>query len=231
MRSARPYYFEWSSEYNALYVHIGGSPEALQAIDGLNIPDLNAMYAGANYFWRDTALPAPHNLFTSGAKLGYAKRDKGLDDIEPTYRPWKFTDPVDSDERGDDENDVEINFSSAGYAVKWDYQKSTNQYWRYNGGTIQTDVNNKKQLMADNVIVQYVDILSTGEGGRLELNVTGEGEAIMFKDGITTKGTWKKANRTERTIYYTENGDEYLLNRGKIWIEIVPPDRTVTYNE
>jgi hypothetical protein len=32
------------------------------------------------------------------------------------------------------------------------------------------------------------------------------------------KGTWKKANRTERTKYYDSTGSEIELNRGQIWV-------------
>ena len=35
VRSARPYYLEWVSEFDSLYAHCGGSPTALAAIDGL----------------------------------------------------------------------------------------------------------------------------------------------------------------------------------------------------
>ena len=41
VRSVRPYYLDWVREYgDPLYMHVGGSPEALVKIDNFNINDL-----------------------------------------------------------------------------------------------------------------------------------------------------------------------------------------------
>jgi hypothetical protein len=65
VRSARPTYLEFAAEYDALYGHAGGSPEALQAISGLQVKDLSALAADSRFFYRDGSKVAPHNLFTS----------------------------------------------------------------------------------------------------------------------------------------------------------------------
>jgi len=43
-------------------------------------------------------------------------------------------------------------------------------------------------------------------------------------DGKEMKATWKKANRTSRTLLYDTSGSPILLNRGKIWFTILPLD-------
>jgi len=40
--------------------------------------------------------------------------------------------------------------------------------------------------------------------------------------------TWSKASRTDRTIFKDTTGKEIPLNRGQIWIEVVPPTSSVT---
>ncbi|MFH1508815.1 MAG: DUF3048 domain-containing protein [bacterium] len=230
VRSARPYYYEWSSEYDALYTHVGGSPEALAGISGLGIPDLNAMYSDSVYFWRDTALAAPHNLFINGQNLSFALRDKDMLDLQPDYQGWKYEDEASSDDRGSGENDVTIDFSSIGYVVKWDYDQNDNEYYRFNAGEKHIDFNTGQQITADNVIVQYVNATDTGDNGRLSMDVTGNGTAVMFRNGMTYEGTWEKDSREDRTLFYTEDGKEYTLNRGTTWVEIIPPDRDVEYS-
>jgi hypothetical protein len=65
VRSARPYFLDWLQEYgDALYIHSGGSPEALQILRNSTLFDANEFFRGA-YFWRGTDHLAPHNLYTS----------------------------------------------------------------------------------------------------------------------------------------------------------------------
>ncbi|MFH0804659.1 MAG: DUF3048 domain-containing protein, partial [Patescibacteria group bacterium] len=49
VRSARPYYLDWVGEYHALYLHAGGSPQALQDIKRYNVFDLSQFTNGPYY--------------------------------------------------------------------------------------------------------------------------------------------------------------------------------------
>src|SRR5690606_23920743 len=67
VRSARTYYLDWVSEYpDMLYMHVGGSPDALEKIKTHGIFDFNEFYRGW-YYWRDSGRYAPHNVYTSSA--------------------------------------------------------------------------------------------------------------------------------------------------------------------
>jgi hypothetical protein len=231
VRSMRAYYLEWCSEYDALCAHIGGSPEALQAISGLGIKDMNAMYGDSKYFWRDQSVAAPHNLFTKSEFLNYALRDKKLEDVKPTYEAWKFIDDEKKENRPQEEKRVTIDFSSAGYAVEYRYDRETNSYLRFNAGAEHTDRNTGKQISPKNVmivVVPRVEIMD--EKGRLQMDVTGEGKAYMFSNGESFVGTWKKPARIERTKFYHEDGTEHEFVRGQTWVEVVPEDRKVEHN-
>jgi len=76
VRSARPYYIDWASEYGALYAHSGGSPEALRVVSDYDVLDLNE-FSNGKYFWRSKSRYAPHNLYTSVELLGEAFTVKG----------------------------------------------------------------------------------------------------------------------------------------------------------
>lgn len=230
VRSARSYYLEWLSEYDALYTFSGAYNQVLAAIDGLDIKNINAMYAGSKYYYRDSGAAAPHNMFTSSDKLALALRDQGLDKKKASYRSWKFVDEAEETDLPAAEQEIKINFSSAGYTVVYKYDRAANTYLRYNPeGAAHTDRNNNLQIAPKNVIVMRVSNKVIDDQGRLEMDVHGEGEAIMFANGEATKGTWKKKDRTSRTIFYGEDGAEYSLVRGQTWIAVVPPDRSVTY--
>lgn len=227
VRSARPYYLDWVYEYAALYAHAGGSPEALGNIRDYNTNDLNALSRDAVYYWRDKSRGAPHNLFTSGEKLIYALRDKGLLEKESTTRMWLFKDDVPLVDRGEDQKFYKVKFSSYTYEVEWKYIKEENLYLRYNADQVQVDVNNKQELKAKNVIVQIVPPEEyLGEKGRIGLNTHGEGKAFVLRDGVVIEGKWKKAERTDRTIFYDSNNQEIQFNRGQTWIEVLPEGRS-----
>jgi hypothetical protein len=216
------------SEYDALYAFSGAYPPVLEAVSGLEIKNINAMY-NSQYYWRDSSRSAPHNLFTKSELLSYALRDKDLEGTQSEFRGWYFEDGKDLESRPDEQN-IRIEFSSGSYEVEYEYDKESNSYLRYNGGVAHEDSNTSEQLKAMNVVITRVPAEVIDNEGRLGMDVTGEGEAIMFSNGEAFMGTWKKSTRTDRTIYYHEDGTEHKFVRGQTWVEVVPPDRNIEYN-
>ena len=230
VRSARSYYLEWVSEYDALYAFSGAYPPVLAAVSGLEIKNMNAMYDGSKYYWRDQSFSAPHNMFTSSDKLDLAVRDKGLADTNAKFRAWKFKDEASLEDRPEEEKNISINFSGAAYGVDFKYDRESNTYLRLNAGSEHTDRNTGNQLAPKNVVVFKLPTRVIDEQGRLEMDVVGEGEATMFSDGVATKGTWRKSSRTDRTLFYDESGKEYEFSRGQTWVSVVPEDKGYEYN-
>lgn len=229
VRSMRAYYLEWCAEYEALCSHIGGSPQALEAISGLGLKDLNAMYEGG-YFWRDLSTPAPHNLFTKSELLEYAMRDKKLENEKPKYAIWKFKDEAKKDERTEEEKFIKIDFSGPDYNVEYKYDRKKNEYLRFNAGFEHKDRNTDKQISVKNVVVIKLRAGVMDEKGRMEMDVVGEGKAYMFTDGQAFEGKWKKKDRESRTFFYHDDGREHEFSRGNIWIEVIPEEKSLEYN-
>ena len=233
VRSVRPYYIEFSSEYNALLAHCGGSPLALQIIrDNQDIHDLNQISRDSKYFLRDKSLSAPHNLLTSSEKLNYALRDKGLLEQPAQFQSWQFKDETTLAERGEDGKTLTFNFSyGLTYKVSYQYNKEKNVYLRFNADQPHKDRNTDQQIEVKNVVVQLVKepVLSGGQG-RLDIQVEGEGKAWILRDGQIIAGTWKKASRTDRTLFYDKDGQEVELNRGNTWVHVLPETQEVVYD-
>lgn len=249
VRSARPYYLEWVSEYDALYAHAGGSPEALQGISAFNIHDLNQIGGAQGYYWRDSGVAAPHNLFTSSELLTRAVNDNKLGEVEPTYTPWTFMDDPEATmttqknttsvtntnaatetSTSQQADNISIDFSSPTYKVEYQYDADSQEYLRFNGGLPHTDKNSGGQLRAKSiVIVSIPPITDVGEKGRLTLSIHGEGKVQIARFGEVITGTWKKADRTARTEFFDAKGNHLDLGRGNVWVEIVPEDKTVEF--
>lgn len=231
VRSARPTYLEFASEYDALYAHAGGSPEALQAIDGLAIKSLSALANDSRFFYRDGSKVAPHNLFSSANLLALARRDKGLDTKIAEFDSWVFKDEARPKTKPDVDVWLTIDFGSGPlYVAQYRYTYKTNSYSRWTGDEEQIDAVTGKPFAIKNVIVQVVPAaIPAGDGGRINFNVTGEGKAYIARDGVVVEGTWKKASRTSRTLWYDSTGKEVALNRGATWIAVLPETGTIDY--
>ncbi|MEW6407957.1 MAG: DUF3048 domain-containing protein [Patescibacteria group bacterium] len=229
VRSARHYYLEISSEYNALYVHVGGSPQAYEMISNLKLPVLNEMSADAVYFWRGPE-GMPHNLYTSSDLIEKAIADKKYQEkMPPKYEMWRFKDEAKKDARPQEEKTIKIGFAGD-YYVEFKYNRDSNSYLRFNGGPAHNDRLTGKQLAPKNVVIQRVPAeVNLWEKDRIDLDLTGLGEVFVFRDGEKIEGQWRKKDRLSRTKFFDKNGREISLNRGQSWVVIVPGERKVEY--
>ena len=224
VRSVRPYFLQWADEYDPVFMHAGGSPEALLKIREYQTKDL---YQG-QYYWR-TPGNSPHNLFTKSDLFLLGIRDKGWESTD-AFTPWSFTD--DPKEGATDANAAVINFAYGGInsLVRWEYDSAAQKYKRSQAGVEQKDSETGQQITAKTVIVQIIPpVVGYGDKGRLTLNIMGEGTAHFLFNGKRIEGKWNKASASSRTLWYDENGEELSLPRGNMFIEVVPSDRQATF--
>ncbi len=219
IRSARPYFIDWIREYgDALYLHSGGSPEALDYIKKINLFDANEFWWG-KYYWRSEGVPAPHNLFTNASRWQVLIRDAGRLASSTSWQGWRFVTSSEPRTDGEPAAGVLIPFSSQ-YKVRWQYQADIESYSRFiNDEAVGSGADN---LTAATVIVQFVPTKIIDEEGRRQLATVGGGEARVFSGGRMIRGRWAKTSPTARTRFYTPLGEEIPLTPGKIWIEVVP---------
>jgi hypothetical protein len=228
VRSARPYYVDIAKEYQAVFDHAGGSPEGMAQIKKFGLRDMNAIGGASIYHWRDHSKSAPHNLYTSSEKLATFVRDKFGSD-HSTFQGWKYTQPSALESRPQTPHFVHVNYSSAVYNPWFDYHRESNTYVRSHAGSDFVDKNNNEPVAVENVIIQFVPAegyYPSGKG-RLSINVTGEGKAIVARDGKAILATWKRKTLDDRTIYTDLTGHEMEFIPGKTWVVIVPGDREV----
>lgn len=227
VRSNRPYFLDWLSEYDSGYAHIGGSPRAQALVRRYKIRDLDQFGLGFPTYERVASRFAPHNVYTTTARLRKAASGKGYKgpvDIES----WDFTDEEATPSARPKKYEVRIPYPAFGMGVLWRYDKGSNTFLRFNGGTRHKDAVSGKQLFAKNIIVQFVSTSLEDSYGRLRMKNIGSGKVVIFKGGRNVSGTWRKKSRTARTKFFDKKGKEILLNRGKIWVEIVPADYKIS---
>ncbi|MFH1890173.1 MAG: DUF3048 domain-containing protein [Candidatus Kuenenbacteria bacterium] len=222
VRSARPYFVEIAKEYDALFAHAGGSPQAIKYITKLEVHSMDEIaWWGPDYYWRVYSRQAPHNLFISEENLAKAVIDWQLGEKIPDYRAWKFSDELDN-MQGEKAEEVYVDFSlGADFDVKYVYNTTTQSYLRFQGEEEHMDAINNRQISAANIVIQYIpreivlDVV-----GRLHLDLIGQGKALIFRDGIKISGSWKRRSLESRTIFYNQQDEEIHFKPGNIWIAI-----------
>lgn len=224
IRSARPYFLDWSKEFSALFVHVGGSPEALAKIVKDNILNLNEFY-NEKYFWRDRVNVAPHNVFTSGENLNNYLSLKGLRSGD--FIPWEFKDEAPFDERGDSQG-IKINFQRDYYSVEWKHNKEENSYIRYLAGEAHLSENGDF-IKAKNIAIAVMSQKVLDRELRLKIENIGEGRSVVCMDGKCNEGKWKKSSSSSRMRFYDNENKEIHFNRGTTWIEVVKPEIELVY--
>jgi hypothetical protein len=254
VRSARTYFLDWVSEYDALYNHVGGAgncnddtvdprAKALCQIQKYGIKDMDQFgipfpTCYRNYDRLDHTVATEHTMVCESDKLlkvaekrGWTNVDEAGVSWDKNFVPWKFADETKTADHGTT-NKISFDFwqNYDAYGVTWDYDAATNTYKRSNGGKPHIDLETKQQLAAKNVVIQFdKETVGVDEHAHLLYATIGSGKALVFMDGKAIVGTWKKPTRTARTIYYDDKGKEVQFNPGLIWIENMDVSVKVSY--
>jgi len=252
VRSARTYYLDWLSEYDALYAHVGGAntpgpADALGQIIKYNIKDMNQFSIGFPTFWRDyqrlgRTVATEHTMYSTTQKLWEVASKRGWvnnDSVrkwEDGFIQWKFKDDqknVNAALPTATNINVEFWQSYGDFNVNWNFDTACNCYKRNNGGSSHQDLDNNQQLSAKNVVVQFEKESNANDGyennAHLLYKTIGEGRALIFQDGKVIDGKWSKANRLARSKYTDSKGNEISFNRGVIWIQTVREGSKTSY--
>lgn len=229
VRSARQYFIDWAAEYgpDTLYLHSGGSPEALTFLRTTkSVRDINEFFWGS-YFYRSAERAAPHNLYL---KTDSPERLAERLALAPaaTWSAWHFdTDSGALTSASSTPAERVSFFVSPDEKIEWRFIAERNRYERFVNGRTHT-VSGGSVIAAASVIVQEVDMRVVDEVGRREVATVGEGSARVLSHGNLARGTWRKKSRTARTEWFVEKtGEPLLLAPGSIWVEVVPTGTVV----
>ena len=229
IRSARQYYLEWLSPYDAIYIHDGCAEtddprtDACGNIYSYNIKDIST---AGSWRWNDGVRYAPHNEYNSVLTAWDYAEDRGWDGFPSDFEPWKFKNDLDQIYREEDK-EYEISFhnrlyNDGNYKATWKYDMTTNSYKRWVGGNPDINQETNTQVTAKVVVVQETDLTPSYDSkGRVIIDTIGQGEATILMDGREIDGSWEKDNRMDRTTFYNDAGDEIEFNRGRIWIAVI----------
>ena len=235
VRSARLYFLAWASEWDAVYAHVGGSPQAMKLLrekgQGQVVYNADEFRWGGIYFHRTKDRFAPHNVYTSGKELYTLSRRLGAKNqvMKPA---WRFA------------PDASLAFRPVGGTINtvypWNtityrYDRATNTYRRsVSGEKRQTDRGRKAFVAPKNVIVMSMSFAPLNDGSkkhRLEAQFIGQGPAWISTNGKTIKGTWKKTSMTSPTRFYDKAGNPVTLTVGQTFVQVMPRGSKITIKD
>ena len=141
---------------------------------------------------------------------------------------------------------ISIRFGGyANYNVKYAYDAAENKYLRsYESGASHDvyacpsgDLGEKNpednctltQLAPSVVVAMVVSEKKASDNYHEDITTVGSGEAYIFQNGTSVKGTWKKTSKAEQIKFYDASGSEIALAPGQTFVEAVPTYGSVSY--
>lgn len=232
IRSARPYFLDRGMEYNAIYVHVGGSPKALSDIKKMKIADLDGLNSSRKVFFRKSHKKTPHNLYSS-LKILRDEASNRKYNQSPTFTDEIYADVDAIPEGGAAAEFIKLPYrkTDGGYVVSYSYFSDLKVYQRYVNGKVHVDEIGNLALTTKNILVQYVPTKVVDSAGRLDLELVGSGDGWWLTDGVKVPINWEKDSRTGYTTYRTLEGSVIELNPGNVWIQIIPKSMVIGWEK
>lgn len=222
VRSVRPYYLDWLQGFDAPIAHAGGSADGLAKLRADGVPDLDQFANGGSYMRVDSRY-APHNLYTTMAKLDELNKSKGI--TSSTFESFPRKDEKASS--APTAKSMDFSLSTSLYNPHYDYDASSNSYKRSLDNRPHTDEKSGQQLTSKVVIAM---VMSKGANGIYSVyNSIGNGKCFIFQDGVVSEGTWTKTSSKSQITFTDANGTTIKLNPGQTWLSMVDSSSDVSY--
>lgn len=227
LRSARHDYVTLASGIDAIFVHWGGSHFALDDLKKGIADNIDALrHSGP--FVRKPHIPKPHNGFTSFDKLldkarslNYRSENKFVG-----YPHLSLSEAASNSKKGT----LEVGFAGP-YKTKYEYDPVSNSYARFWNGVEDKDYASGKNIITKNIVVMKAASRQI-EGQYNDVDIEGEGEVKVYRNGEEIIGKWKKDKaKIDSKLYFLDsNGNEIEFIPGQIWVEIIEPYQEVKWS-
>lgn len=237
IRSSRHYFLDYALENDAIYAHLGWSPQAKKDISSLGINNINgqtydtgAARTATSKYWREQSRNAPHNAFTSIASLLTIANDKGYRTTSDVKSVLNYVSDDVNLENGLNASKVSIPYSNSNI-VKYEYNSEIGKYERYSKGIKQKDGSTGDDVVVKNIIITFAKnypISSTDTKGRQQVDDVGTLDGYYITNGKAIKIKCEKSSRSAQTVYKDLNGKEIEVNDGNTFIQICPINASVS---
>lgn len=175
----------------------------------------------------------------------------GMRSLVPTTyvsqpRPFLFADESPYASEYEIASTIHLDWGSKEYISHFKYDEAENLYERFCGQGVKEakwapymtfasaedlSAENKEQMLFANLIIQRIEYEYADDNSFKPSYVQsiGKGNADIFIGGRYIPGYWVRKSIQDPTVFYDEQGNELLLNRGKTFIAQFPPESLCTF--
>lgn len=234
IRSARRYFISLAQAYDAVFVHAGGSVEALETIASMGYQDIDGIKGYANkYFYRDQArrkagYALEHTLFTTGENLVACAESRGYELERPDGVNYGLYFDEEAAVSGQSAQNITITYGIGDKQTFLDYDEAAGTYFARQHNREWVDGSTDTQLSFKNVMVLYASTAYQDDGYLLSIRLTGEGRGYYACGGQMIPITWQRDGEEGMFFYFLEDGTPLTLNVGKTYVSVVPEGSSVS---
>ena len=242
IRSARHYFLDYVMENDAIYAHLGLSPQAQTQMPQFGINNINGQSYDTgkartkdSLYWRVKHKKAPHNAYTNTASILQIAESKGYKTTSDKESVLNYV----SDEIMLDKedaivaNNILIPYTTT-HKVEYKYDAQTGRYVRYSKNQKMFDETTNEEVTTKNIIITFAENYTLNDGenkGRQDVVTVGSLDGYYITNGKAIKIKCNKTSRDAQTSYVDLAGNEIEVNDGNTWINIVPIDAAITISE
>jgi hypothetical protein len=235
VRSARPVDVELISGFGPApgLAYSGARDEVQQALRRSALVLLTEGQAG---FYRSAERRAPHDLYVRLPEAVAAVAERGAMPPSPEAG-WRFADdppqgaetcPADAEGCEDPGGAVAVAMSSS-FRTDFTYDAEAGVYRREQDGA-PSEVTGEGRIGAANVVVLATEhyrggCCDTAGNPYIETRASGEGRAVLLRDGRWYEGRWSKADATSPLLLHDADGEPLQLKPGPTWVLLPSEDR------
>lgn len=240
IRSSRHYFLDYALENDAIYVHLGWSPQAQSQIPMLGVNNINGQYydtgaaqTATSKFWRERSRNAPHNALTNTQMILKIAQDLGYRTTSSQKSVLNYVTEEVTNENGQEAKTVSIPYSGNSHIVKYEYDEETQRYTRYSKGKKQTEWITGNTITTKNIIITFANNYTLNDGenkGRQDVQTVGTLKGYYITNGKAIEITCEKTSRSAQTVYKDLSGNVIKVNDGNTFINICPINANVTFN-
>jgi hypothetical protein len=230
VRSARPIDEPLLKMYDGLLVISGASKEMWAII--LNAPWSERVFReDGSHLVRIPDVPREntdyyHTLFAVPEVVWQHADERGVND-PPDLAGLRFD--ASPPEGGTPTAEMAIDYPDYGPLQTWRYDPSTGRWLSWTEIQLDplvresepdVDYLTGKQLAFDNVVVLWAEhFWAEGffETPTLDVNLEGEGDAVVLRDGMRYEVTWRREDEEAMIGFYDANGEPFALKPGTTW--------------
>src|SRR5437773_3668291 len=175
--------------------------------------------AGNVFYRANPPRYAPHNVMMRGANATAWTAKQNLP--APTY------DIAGKHADGTFAGDPATTINVPDHGAVWGYDPNSKQYYKSQDGRVFNNVGTGR-VHAKTVIVEYVNsFLDTNPANSFHgyyneaYELTGDGKADIFVDGVVVHATWHHPDPNVPAVYLDANGDPINLDNGLTWVHVI----------